>query len=71
MLKRAIIRFEPRIAAESLEINSIEGRVESHHNLFFFEIKGELKTHPIPTHLHLKTEIDLENGAVAVVDALA
>jgi len=71
MLKRAIIRVEPRIIEESLQINSTEGRLEHHYNLFSFEIIGSLKTHPIPTQLHLKTEIDLENGSVALVDALA
>ena len=70
MLKHAISRFEPRIIEGTLEINSVEDR-SGHYNMFSFEIEGELKTHPLPTHLHLKTEIDLENGSVAVVDALA
>jgi type VI secretion system protein ImpF len=39
------------------------------HNALSFFIEAELWAQPIPLRLFLKTEIDLEDGNVHVVDA--
>jgi type VI secretion system protein ImpF len=61
----ALLRFEPRIVADSLVVKSTEtvsrGGTSS-PNVIAFSIAGELWTSPMNEELHLKTEIDLETG---------
>ena len=66
LLRKAIADFEPRVLS-----NSIRVRVSTNHDQFSanaltFEIEGELWAQPVPERLYLRTEVDLENGNVAI-----
>jgi type VI secretion system protein ImpF len=61
----ALLRFEPRIIADSLVVKSIETKsrpATGSPNVIAFSITGELFALPMNEELHLKTEIDLETG---------
>lgn len=69
-LRDTIIRFEPRILAETLEVRAIEFEsVMAAHNIIEFEIRGFLWAQPVPIELLLRTQLDLEAGQVEVRDA--
>jgi len=68
ILKQVIIDFEPRIIRRTLEVHLIADETMFNHNALMFEIEGDLHAEPLPLHLHLRTEFELENGTVSVVD---
>jgi type VI secretion system protein ImpF len=69
-IREAIVRFEPRILAESLEVRAVEFEsVMAAHNIIEFEIRGFLWAQPVPLELLLRTQLDLEAGQVEVKDA--
>ena len=69
MVRRCILAYEPRILPESLRIEaSISSRQLDHHNQIGFRIDGQLWAQPVPVHLLLRTDIDLETGAVEIQD---
>ena len=70
VIRQAIVRFEPRILPESLQVRALEATsVLDTHNVIEFEIRGELWSHPIPLEILLRTQLDLEAGQVEVRDA--
>jgi type VI secretion system protein ImpF len=69
-IREAIVRFEPRILADTLEVRAIEfDSVMATHNIIEFEIRGFLWAQPVPLELLLRTQLDLEAGQVEVKDA--
>ncbi len=69
-IRDAIVQFEPRILADSLEVRAIEFEsVMATHNIIEFEIRGFLWAQPVPLELLLRTQLDLEAGQVEVKDA--
>ena len=68
-LHQAIIDFEPRILPQSLRIRMLKESAQASHNRLVFEIEGQLWAVPAPTHLLLRTEIDLDEGEVLLTDA--
>lgn len=68
LLKQAIINFEPRILPKALKVKIVVAQDQMNHNAMSFDIEGELWAQPVPLRLLLKTEIDLETGAVTVVE---
>ena len=70
LIRQAIVRFEPRILPETLQVRALEaGSVLDTHNVIEFEIRGELWSHPVPLEVLLRTQLDLEAGQVKVRDA--
>jgi type VI secretion system protein ImpF len=68
-IKQAILRFEPRVMADSLEVKALEATsVLDTHNVVEFEIRGFMWAQPVPLELLLRTQIDLEAGQVEVRD---
>jgi len=67
-LRQAILDFEPRILPGTVQVRAIVSQDAMDHNALAFEIEGEVWAQPLPEKLLLKTEIDLENGAVTVVE---
>jgi type VI secretion system protein ImpF len=61
-LTAAMNAFEPRIIPGSLQVKAIQGATGSTPSLLSFEIQAELWANPVPEHLFIKTEIDLETG---------
>jgi type VI secretion system protein ImpF len=70
-LRQAILDFEPRILPQSLRIRSLKEPAQESHNRLIFEIEGQLWAIPAPSHLLLRTEIDLDEGDVILTDAFS
>ena len=70
-IRRAIIDYEPRILANTLQVTALlEPRSLDHHNVIGVEIRSELWAQPVPLELLVRTEIDLETGKVQIADLL-
>lgn len=71
-IRQAILRFEPRVMEDSLEVKAIDASsVLDTHNVIEFEIRGFMWAQPVPLELLLRTQLDLEAGQVEVRDASA
>lgn len=68
-IRQAIIDFEPRIIASTLEVRGKVERDAVSSNSLTFEIEGEMWSRPIPERLFLRTELDLETGDVKINEA--
>jgi type VI secretion system protein ImpF len=69
-IKSAILRFEPRVMEDSLQVTAIESEsVLDTHNVIEFEIRGFMWAQPVPLELLLRTQVDLEAGQVEVREA--
>ena len=66
-LRNIIARYEPRIMKNSLRISVVSSDDMSRHALSF-EIECDVWAEPVPESMYLKTEVDLETGAVSYVD---
>lgn len=67
-IHQAIVAFEPRIIADSLEVRCVPAEEAlSHHNLLALRIRGLLWSVPYPLEFLLRSEIDLESGQVNLV----
>ena len=69
-LLEAIRTFEPRILPNTLKLRLLSKNERLNPNSVAFEIEGELWSQPIPQHLYLQTELDLEIGNVNIDDRL-
>lgn len=67
-LKQAIIDFEPRITPESLKIGVIASEQNMNQRAMAFKIEGDLWAQPLPIHLFIRSEMDLETGEATVKD---
>jgi type VI secretion system protein ImpF len=66
-IREAIVRFEPRILPDTLEVRALEATtVLDTHNVIEFEIRGHLWSQPVPLEILLRTQLDLEAGQVEV-----
>ena len=66
LLKQSILNFEPRIIRKTLRVRLLADKSTFDHNALSFEIEGELYAEPVPIHLHLRTQLELENGDMLV-----
>ncbi len=62
----AICHFEPRLIANTVRVNAILSQGMMNRNTLRFEIDAELWAQPLPIHLFLMTEVDLETGRFRV-----
>jgi type VI secretion system protein ImpF len=68
-IRQAILDFEPRIIASTLQVEALVSDVElDHHNVVSVQIRGDLWAQPVPLELLLRTDVDLETGEVAIQD---
>jgi type VI secretion system protein ImpF len=65
-LRQAIINYEPRLVADSVEVAVRDTQTEYGINSMQFTIDAMLMAYPAPLALCLRTEIDLETGDVSV-----
>lgn len=66
-IRQAVIRFEPRILPDTLEVRAVEpDNVMDTHNVIQFDIRGHLWSQPVPLEILLRTQLDLEAGQVEV-----
>jgi type VI secretion system protein ImpF len=68
MVRQAIERYEPRILSRSLKVKAVADADEMSPNAVSFKITGELWAQPMPEHLYVKTDVDLETGQCKVED---
>jgi type VI secretion system protein ImpF len=68
-VRAALLRYEPRLLPESLEISAQLGKNPFGMAALVVEVKGELYSDPLPLALHVRTEIDVETGRVTIGDA--
>jgi type VI secretion system protein ImpF len=67
-IKQAIIDFEPRILAASLNVEIVMADDQMNHKSVSFKIEGDLWAQPLPVHLFIRSDLDLETGEVTVKD---
>ena len=68
-IRDAILRFEPRILAETLEVEAItHDSVMGWHNVVSCRISGQIWAQPMPLEMMLRTEVDLETGQVSLTE---
>lgn len=69
MLRKSIQDFEPRILSSTVKVRALTNQAGEEHNQLMFEIEGELWGVPTPSHLLVRTKVDLEEGDVTITDA--
>ena len=68
-ISAAILRFEPRIMPQGLQIRCIcDTDSLALHNILSIEIQGRLWCVPWPLAFLFRTDVDLENGSVELRD---
>ena len=68
-IKNAILRFEPRLLPQSLNVTLVaDNRNDGSHTVIALEIDAELWAQPTALHLRMKTELDLEMGVARVTE---
>ncbi len=69
-LKQAVMQFEPRILAHTLEVELImDGPAIDSHNCVGLQIRGMLWAQPVPLEFLMRSRIDLEEGRFEVQSA--
>ena len=69
-IERAVIRFEPRIAAASLRVAPLAADGVAARTSVAFLVEGDLWAQPFPERLYFRTELDLESGQVQIFDGM-
>lgn len=67
-IRQAIWDFEPRLVRGTVSVKAMSG-AGLEHNKLGFEIEADMWAQPYPERLFLKTELDLERGAVSLFEA--
>jgi type VI secretion system protein ImpF len=62
----AIRMFEPRLIPDSISVKAIISDDEMTNNTLRFAIEADLWAHPLPLHLYMQTEVDLDTGEYIV-----
>ena len=62
-LRDAILNFEPRLLAHTVEVSLHVGERMDRHAVLF-TIRAELWAQPLPLHLFLRAAVDLDSGEV-------
>jgi type VI secretion system protein ImpF len=70
-IRHAVVRFEPRLLPNTVQVQVVSSDEHMSHNALTFLIEGQLWAQPLPLQIFLKTEIDLELGHVKVVEQTA
>jgi type VI secretion system protein ImpF len=68
-VRQAILDFEPRILKESLKVRAMASQSSMSLNAISFIIEGDLWAQPLPLHLYIRSELDLETGEVSVAES--
>ncbi|MDB5960725.1 MAG: tssE [Massilia sp.] len=64
-IRQAIWDFEPRLVRNTVTVKAM-ATSDTRENKLDFEIEADLWAQPYPERLYLKTELDLERGAVVI-----
>ncbi len=63
-VREAIWNFEPRILKKSLKVRIIDKNGTPSRNALSLEIEGEVWSQPVPLHVYLQAEVNVETGKV-------
>jgi len=67
MIRRAILRFEPRLMPETLVVRPLQKeRASAHYNVLTFEISGHIQMQPYPLEFTVQSQVDLETNRIAL-----
>jgi len=69
-IRQAIWDFEPRLVRSTVTVRAL-AEAGTDHNKLSFEIEADMWAQPYPERLFLKTELDLERGAVTLMESSA
>jgi type VI secretion system protein ImpF len=69
IVRQVIWDYEPRIIKKSVRVHLVVDTKQMNQNAVVFEIDAELWAQPVPLHLFMKTEVDLETGQVSVSES--
>ncbi len=65
----ALVAFEPRIDADTLEVElSLDGSMRDHQNALRLIIRGKMWNQPVPLEILLSADLDVETGTVSIKD---
>lgn len=67
-IAEAIKRFEPRIQPNTLRVKVNIDREHMGVRALQLSIEGQMWSQPMPEHLYMKTELDLQTGTIALED---
>jgi type VI secretion system protein ImpF len=71
-VRDAILTYEPRILADTLEVRTLMNAGDlDHHNVIGVEIHAMLWAQPIPLEFLVRTDFDLETGKVQITDLVS
>ena len=68
-LREALLAFEPRLTAGTLQVTVQADTRRMDQQSLVFNIASEMWAQPIPLNLYLKTEVDLETGKFNVSES--
>jgi type VI secretion system protein ImpF len=71
-IRQAIWDFEPRLVRGTVTVRAVSGTgagAAPEHNKLTFEIEADMWAQPYPERLFLKTELDLEHGAITLAES--
>jgi type VI secretion system protein ImpF len=67
-VRQAILDFEPRLLRNKLEVTVEKRSGVMNRNSLVFLIRAEMWAQPVPQSMFMRTEFDLETGAVKIED---
>jgi type VI secretion system protein ImpF len=67
-VRQAILDFEPRLLRNKLEVTVEKRSATMNRNSMVFLIRAEMWAQPSPQSIFMRTELDLETGAVKIDD---
>lgn len=67
-IREVVRRFEPRILPEGLRVTVSTDKDAMTRRALTFRVEGVLWSQPVPEHIYLRTELDLESGHVLVAN---
>lgn len=65
-VKQAIASFEPRILPDSLSVELVKDDEQMSNKALSFTIEGDLWAQPLPIHLFIRSDLDLETGEMSI-----
>lgn len=68
IMKESLLHFEPRILPDSLSLRIVTADVAHEKRALSIEVEGRLWAQPVPDHLLIRTEVDMETGHCSVKD---
>ena len=65
MIRKAILRFEPRLLPQTLVVRPVQkDATRAHYNVLTFEISGHIQMQPYPMDVMVQRHVDLETNRI-------